>query len=41
MICSLIDHYETLVKEARNDKELEVRLQGWFYYKSLLIQSQQ
>jgi hypothetical protein len=36
-ICAMIDHYEHLVNTARNDKELEVRLENWFYWESELI----
>jgi hypothetical protein len=36
-IALMVDHYSDLVDRARNDKELEVRLDGWFYWQSLLI----
>lgn len=36
-ICQRIDHYEQLVHEARDRDELELRLEYWFYWQSLLI----
>jgi protoheme ferro-lyase len=40
-IAFMCDHYETLVEQSRSAKELDVRLEAWMYWKTLLIQCQQ
>jgi hypothetical protein len=36
-----VDKYERLVEQSRSRKEMEVRMENWFYWKTLLIQYQQ
>jgi hypothetical protein len=32
-----VDKYETLVQQSRSAKELDVRLEAWMYWKTMLI----
>jgi hypothetical protein len=36
-----VDKYERLVEQSRSRKELDVRLEAWVYWKTLLIQYEQ
>jgi protoheme ferro-lyase len=36
-IAFMCDHYETLVEQSRSAKELDVRLEAWLYWKTMLI----
>jgi hypothetical protein len=36
-IAFMVDHYSDLVEQSRSAKELDVRLEAWLYWKTMLI----